>query len=121
MTTVTLGARDVERLARFYADLLGRPMPQIPAGEDWVALRDDDGAIALAIQREPDQEPAKWPAAQGDQHMQMHLEIRADDLQQAVEHAMRCGATLDDHQPQEDVRVMIDPEGHPFCLWTVDG
>jgi len=21
------------------------------------------------------------------------------------------------HQPQQGVRVMIDPEGHPFCLF----
>jgi hypothetical protein len=23
-----------------------------------------------------------------------------------------------DHQPQDDVRVMLDPAGHPFCLYT---
>ena len=24
---------------------------------------------------------------------------------------------LADFQPQEDVRVYLDPAGHPFCLW----
>ena len=28
-----------------------------------------------------------------------------------------AGATLADYQPQEDVRVMLDPAGHPFCLF----
>ena len=28
-----------------------------------------------------------------------------------------CGATLADVQPQEDVRVHLDPDGHPFCLY----
>ncbi len=29
---------------------------------------------------------------------------------------MQCGATLADTQPQDDVRVLLDPVGHPFCL-----
>ncbi|HHU10670.1 MAG TPA: VOC family protein, partial [Intrasporangiaceae bacterium] len=72
------------------------------------------------VQLEPDQERVSWPAADGDQHMQVHLEIRVDDLDVAVAHALACGAALAEHQPQEDVRVMLDPEGHPFCLWTLD-
>lgn len=118
VTTVTLGARDVPRLARFYAELLGRPVPEVPDGEDWVAVRDDDGAITVAIQHEPDQVPASWPAGAGDQHMQVHLEIRADDLAAGVEHAVACGAVVAEVQPQADVRVLLDPEGHPFCLWV---
>jgi hypothetical protein len=31
-----------------------------------------------------------------------------------------CGATLADYQPQDDVRVHLDPDGHPFCLY-LDG
>lgn len=124
ITTVTLGATDVARLAKFYAQLLGRPEPTqalelVAAGtEDWAPIEDPDGGLTLAIQHEPDQERVTWPAAEGDQHLQLHLEIRADDLGAAVAHALACGATLADHQPQEDVRVMLDPEGHPFCLWV---
>jgi len=28
------------------------------------------------------------------------------------------GATLAGYQPQECVRVYLDPAGHPFCLWV---
>lgn len=124
VTTVTIGARDVAGLTRFYADLLARPEPTsalelVDSGaEDWVPIGDPDGGVTLAIQREPDQERVTWPAGQGEQHMQLHLEIRADDLDRSVAHALRCGATLAEHQPQQDVRVMLDPEGHPFCLWV---
>jgi putative acetyltransferase len=120
VTTVTLGARDLPALVRFYGALLGRDAPEAAAmaREDWVALRDDDGGITVAVQLEPDQEPAVWPAHAGDQHMQVHLEIRVDDLDAAVSHALGCGASLAAHQPQEDVRVCLDPEGHPFCLWV---
>lgn len=35
---------------------------------------------------------------------------------EAVE-AVEAGATLAEVQPQDDVRVLLDPEGHLFCLW----
>jgi hypothetical protein len=50
--------------------------------------------------------------------MQLHLEIRVDDLGTAESHAVDCGATVPDFQPQEDVRVCLDPVGHPFCLYV---
>jgi catechol 2,3-dioxygenase-like lactoylglutathione lyase family enzyme len=27
------------------------------------------------------------------------------------------GPTLAEYQPQDDVRVLLDPAGHPFCLY----
>ena len=59
-----------------------------------------------------------WPGEEGDQQMMMHLEIRVDDLDAAVAHAVAQGATLADFQPQQYVRVCLDPAGHPFCLFT---
>ena len=58
-----------------------------------------------------------WPAGPGDQQMMMHLEIKVDDLEASVAHAVAQGATLAGFQPQEDVRVCLDPAGHPFCLY----
>ncbi len=49
--------------------------------------------------------------------MMLHLEIRVEDLEAALAHAVECGATPADYQPQDDVRVCLDPVGHPFCLW----
>ncbi len=49
--------------------------------------------------------------------MMMHLEIGVDDLDAAVAHAVAAGATLAGYQPQSDVRVCLDPAGHPFCLY----
>jgi len=31
--------------------------------------------------------------------------------------AVEAGATIADHQSQQGVRVMLDPAGHPFCLF----
>lgn len=50
--------------------------------------------------------------------MTSHLDIAVDDLQAGVDWARQAGATLADYQPQEHVRVMLDPAGHPFCLFA---
>ena len=83
----------------------------------WVIIRNPDGGIGLNFQEEGIYERPVWPARQGAQQMQMHLEIMVDDLEAASAHAQACGATLADFQPQETVRVHLDPDGHPFCLY----
>jgi hypothetical protein len=52
--------------------------------------------------------------------MMLHLDLEVDDLDEAVAYAVEVGAQLAEHQPQEDVRVMLDPAGHPFCLYVDD-
>ena len=54
-----------------------------------------------------------WPPEPGKQGMQIHLEIEVTDLAAAVEHAIELGATQAEHQPQDDVRVMLDPARSP--------
>lgn len=117
LTTVNISAPDPAALARFYERLLGW---HIETEEpDWVLLRGPDGGVALSCQTESHYVRPVWPAGPSDQQMMMHLEIRVDDLESAGAHARACGATLADHQPQDDVRVYLDPAGHPFCLWVV--
>jgi hypothetical protein len=48
--------------------------------------------------------------------MSLHLDIEVDALEQAVVHEVEVGAEQAEYQPQETVRVMLDPAGHPFCL-----
>ena len=50
----------------------------------------------------------------------MHFDFQVADLDAAVTEAVRLGATVAEHQPQEHVRVMLDPAGHPFCLCLDD-
>lgn len=115
LTTINMGAPDPGGLARFYEKLLGWP---IGAEEsDWVVIRNPAGGVAVSFQLEDPYVAPIWPARPGDQHMMMHLEIGVLNLDTALEHALGCGATLADEQPQDDVRVCLDPAGHPFCLW----
>jgi hypothetical protein len=50
--------------------------------------------------------------------MQLHMDIEVEDLDGAVAYALGAGATLADFQPQENVRVLLDPAGHPFCFFV---
>jgi hypothetical protein len=49
--------------------------------------------------------------------MMSHLELEVSDIDAAQAWAVDAGATLAEYQPQDDVRVMLDPAGHPFCLF----
>ena len=51
----------------------------------------------------------------------MHLDFQVGDLEDALTEAVALGARLSDHQPRDDVRVLFDPAGHPFCLCRDDG
>jgi catechol 2,3-dioxygenase-like lactoylglutathione lyase family enzyme len=115
LTTVNIGAPDPSALARFYQRLLGWQVTTDEA--DWVVLTDPAGGVSLAFQTEASYVRPSWPAGAGEQQMMMHLEIQVDDLAAASDHAVACGATLADWQPQDDVRVHLDPVGHPFCLY----
>jgi hypothetical protein len=46
----------------------------------------------------------------------MHFDFEVGDLSSAVTDAVALGAKVADFQPQDNVRVLLDPAGHPFCL-----
>ncbi len=117
ITGVVLGAPDARELAEFYRRLLGWETGANEA--DWVTLRPPGGGIGLSFQTETLHVPPVWPASPGDQQMMVHLDIEVDDLEAAGEHVVAAGAVLAEFQPQEYVRVYLDPAGHPFCLWVM--
>ena len=116
LAMVTLGTPELRRLLRFYGRLLGWEVET--DDEAWAVLRNPGGGVGLGFQMEEHFVRPTWPAAPGEQQMTMHLEIKVDDLASAARRAADCGATLAGFQPQEDVLVHLDPDGHPFCLYV---
>lgn len=112
---VVLDAPDAPALAHFYADLLGWKIADEDA--EGAATGPAEGVAYLSIQTNPDYVRPVWPAAGGSQQMMMHLDFEVSDLEAAVAHALELGADLAEHQPQDNVRVLLDPAGHPFCLY----
>ena len=56
-----------------------------------------------------------WPPVEGEQRPMMHFDFQVGDLDSAVAEAVALGASLAAAQPQQNVRVLLDPAGHPFC------
>ena len=120
-----LDAAHPVELANFYQRLLGwhiaatgGPQPGSPPEDGWALLRSPDGTQKIEVQWEPNYVAPTWPPVAGHQLTMIHLDFAVTDLDEGVAWAMEAGATLADHQPQEQVRVMVDPEGHPFCLFA---
>ena len=110
-----LSTRDAQALAGFYERLLGWPRLMDEPG--WVVLRAEPAGHGLSFHDDVEYVRPTWPSSAGEQQMMVHLDIATDDLDAAVAHAIECGAVRAGYQPQEGVTVMLDPEGHPFCLF----
>jgi catechol 2,3-dioxygenase-like lactoylglutathione lyase family enzyme len=116
LRAAVLGSPQPQALGAFYARLLGWPIAT--SDPTWVRLEAPDGGTCLSFQLEQDYVRPVWPSSPGRQQMMVHLDIAVEDMPAAVEWARAAGATLAEFQPQDDVRVMLDPDGHPFCLFT---
>jgi predicted enzyme related to lactoylglutathione lyase len=113
---VVLDAPDGPALAHFYARLLGWQVFNEDATGAAVAPSENAG-YNLGFETEQHYVRPVWPTKEGEPQMSMHLDIEVDDLDEAVAHAVGLGAEVAAFQPQETVRVMLDPAGHPFCLY----
>ncbi|MDG4824613.1 VOC family protein [Asanoa sp. WMMD1127] len=104
--TIVLDAHDPARLARFWADLLGREVVDdalVPGDETQIGLR----FVASESERE------------GLDRLHLHLTSAVEaDQQRTVERALALGAHhLDVGQlPEEPHIVLADPEGNAFCV-----
>ena len=117
LRSTVLGTPDPRGLASIYRALLDWDV--IDESDEWVKLkpRGNPDGTGLSFQLEDRHVPPTWPAGEDDQPMQPHLDLRVDDPPDGEARALALGATLATHQPQDDVRVLFDPAGHPFCLF----
>ena len=117
LQSTVLGTPDPRGLAAFYCRLLGWEVRS--DAPEWVTIAPRGGRPpGLSFQLEEQHVPPVWPSGPGDQQMQLHLDIEVDDLEAAGAVAAEAGAVVAAFQPQEDVRVWLDPAGRPFCLFT---
>jgi predicted enzyme related to lactoylglutathione lyase len=112
---VYLDAPDAHALARFYHRLLDWPMQIDGQG---ATIAPHDGVGYIGFQQSDTYEKPVWPPRAGAQQMMLHLDFEVEDLEEAVANAVELGAEVAGHQPQTNVRVLLDPAGHPFCLFT---
>lgn len=116
-----LDCADAEELAAFYCALFDWEVTARD-GAGWIQVRDPADGVGLNIQAEEWYEPPVWPERPGEQTKMLHFEIEVDDLEAAIATVVAAGGRIANHQPsdrsEEGLRVMLDPAGHPFCLYV---
>ena len=113
---VVLDSDNANELSKFYEKLLG--WTRFP-GEEYTVLANVEQQgfpTWITFQQADDYVPPVWPAAIDEQQQMAHLDFHVEDVEEAVKHALSCGATMAENQFEDGWRVMIDPAGHPFCL-----
>ena len=108
--TIAFDARDPERLARFWAGMLGREVAPDVVGRTLPA--DTSASVGLRFVESGSQKA-------GPPRLHLHLtSASVVDQQRTVAKALALGAThLDVGQlPEEGHVVLADPEGNPLCV-----
>ena len=115
---LTLDCKEPQELAKFYAALLAWEIPYVDGEYACIgAPGAQQGAYpGITFQKNPDYLPPVWPTEPDAQQQMAHIDFAVADLDAAVEHAVRCGATVAPQQFSDSWTVMLDPSGHPFCL-----
>ena len=121
LETVILECRDMDALVDFYSSFLDWPV--VYRDPEFVRLQSPDNPTGIAVQYAEDYIPPVWPSQPEKQQMMAHLDFGIDrkDLQEALDKALRLGATVADTKYGGGEWItLLDPAGHPFCLLIWD-
>jgi catechol 2,3-dioxygenase-like lactoylglutathione lyase family enzyme len=110
LAMVNLDSGAPRTLAAFYAVVLGW---EVVHAEDAYAMIRGEGA-PIGFGRVDGYRPPNWPDPEGEKRF--HLDLYVDDLDRAEADCTALGATRPDFQPGERWRVLLDPDGRPFCV-----
>ncbi|MGW2106442.1 VOC family protein [Streptomyces sp. NPDC001948] len=112
ISTVVIDCDDPVRLAEFYSRVTGWKITC--SGEDYASLAGVEQPGLAFVRIEGYQAPG-WPDEAG----HAHLDFTVADLEDTAGRILALGASRPEFQPGKDQWVvLIDPEGHPFCLTT---
>src|SRR3990172_5699471 len=102
IAAVNMDCADAEAMADFYGRLLGWEVTY--RDDDFVTMQDPAGGTALSFQEETWYQAPVWPERPGEQTKMIHLDIKVDNLDAALAHALAAGARLAEYQPRSDLR-----------------
>jgi Glyoxalase-like domain len=117
---LAIDCADAGPVARFYEQLLGLEIRDFQP-PTWAQLWDPAGGVHLNIQGEDWYQPPVWPERPGEQAKMVHFEVQVENLELALEEAINAGGTEASWQPpdrdRQRIRIVLDPAGHPLCLF----
>ncbi len=104
VAALDIDCADPPGLARFWQQLLGGEVGVDDEGDAELT----GGAVGLDFLRVPERKTVK---------NRLHLDLRSDDYDAAVAHALSSGASrADDVYDGGSWQVLRDPEGNEFCI-----
>lgn len=110
LSEVVIDCHDCDRLAQFWAAVLGGT--PVRESVEWVAVTMPDGSTTVSFQQVPEDKVGK---------NRVHLDVLVADLEQAAARCVELGATrISDMQGDSlgEFIVLCDPEGNEFCVVT---
>ncbi|MGW2223222.1 VOC family protein [Nonomuraea sp. NPDC001684] len=109
ISSIVFDCADPVALAGFYAKATGWQVGD--SDPDYATVT--GGPVPLAFQRIDGYQGPGWP----NDGKHVHLDLTVPDVEEARRELVALGATLLGHQPGgDDWTVLLDPEGHPFCV-----
>jgi len=114
LTHLFVDCKNPQDLREFYHRLTGWDKQTVYDAPSLIA---QNGLVILFVVCDVPYSAPVWPERKGEQQKQMHFDFTVDDLQAAVEQAIKLGATKASEQYGDSLWVtLLDPEGHPFCF-----
>lgn len=118
---ITIDCEWAGPVAHFYEGLLGFAIGDLGPDGRWAQLFDPSGGVHINVHGYEWFEPPTWPETPATLTKMFHFEVAVDDLESAVARALELGGSQAPWQPPDRnparLRVMLDPAGHPLCLF----
>ncbi len=107
---LTIDANDADRVARFWAELLGTEVDAVWEEGQFVFLKGREGLPVLCVQRVPESKTSK---------NRIHIDLSVVDLEEATTRIVGLGGSWDGTElalPGVVWRTLRDPEGNEFDI-----
>jgi catechol 2,3-dioxygenase-like lactoylglutathione lyase family enzyme len=111
--SIVIKCNDFDTMLAFWQEAL-HYVPIRPAKDGWVILRDPEGKgpnISLDLARKKERLSSR-------RNPRLHLDLYTDDREGEVKRLLKIGATRhpQTYEPEDDFRVLEDPDGNLFCV-----
>ena len=107
---ITIDAVDADRVARFWAELLGTEIDAVWEEGQFVFLKGRDGLPVLCVQQVPEAKTVK---------NRIHIDLAVENLDDASKKIIEMGGSWDGGElvlPGVVWRTLRDPEGNEFDI-----
>jgi hypothetical protein len=111
--SVVIDCNEFDKMSAFWQEAL-HYVPREPAKEGWVVLRDPEG-------RNPNVSLNRVTKKRLGRN-RLHLDLYTDNREDEVKRLLKIGATRhpQKYDPDDDFRVLEDPDGNLFCVVQKD-